>query len=195
MIKQLMQSLDLKPTPLVLYGVLAIAVIFTVLGLERLASASNALETRVIEEQTNLAILEQLQETDVWPERLQYSLSARERAKTAIWSGATSGVIAAKFQQGLQQAALAQKTTNIRIRVDPEPTEVDGLDVLAFDFTGFVPAGDGIIELFATIADQPQLILIRDVNFVHSIRDRRPTRLTFSGFLPIQIDAAEPVTP
>lgn len=187
MMKKFWEQLDWRVTPIVAYGLVFIGVVLGWLLLEQLVQANKSAHQRLIEEKAQLSALLKIQEDDSWEERLAFSVKRRQSAQEALWSGSTPGVIAANFQQSLRKIAADQLAENVNVRVDPEVTNINGIDVLAFDFSGWLPPGDSVFEVLMALARQPHHVAISDVSFSHSLRDRDETRLTLSGFIPVAL--------
>lgn len=189
-------SKDFEFTPLVAYGLLTITCVLGFLGLESFAKADADLERRVVAAQTEFATLSTIRETDYWDDRLVQSTSARAELQNQIWQGRTSGVIAAELQQALNLIATTLKFDQIQIRVDPNPVDVDGINVLTFEFTGLAPSSKVFADFFEAIATYEKILILDELDFSQSLRDRRPTRIGMIGRAPIQIILTEnSVTP
>ncbi len=182
---------DFEMTPLAAYGLIAIGCVLAFLGLEKFSRAEAALKRDVISAQTELATLTAIRDTDYWADRLGQSTQARQQLQTALWRGQTSGVIAAELQQALRQLASAHNFNKIQVRVDPDPAEIDGISVLSFEFTGWAPSAKTLADFFEGIAVNPKIIILDEVDFAQSLRDRRPPRLSLSGLIPVQIVSSQ----
>ena len=60
-----------------------------------------------------------------------------------------------------------------------------------FDFTGSVAKPAGGIDILEQLARNNRQIILNDVNIINDTRDRRPTRVVLSGFIPIQLTGDE----
>ncbi len=176
-------------TPLAAYGLLFIACVLGVLGLERFASAETALEQRVIAAQTELSTLSAIRETDHWADRLAQSSAARQALQAEIWQGPTAGVIAAELQQSLRKISNDLKFDQLQVRVDPEPADSEGVSMLTFEMTGRARSSKDFADFFQAIAVHDKIIIIDEFDFAQSLRDRRPPRLAMSGRAPIQLSS------
>ena len=187
MMKKLWAQMDWRITPIVAYGLVFIGVTIGGLLFEQLVQLNKSTHQRLIDEKTQLGALLKIQEDDAWEERLALSVKRKQSAQESLWSGSTPGVIAANFQQSLRKIATDQDAENINVRVDPEVTSINGINVLAFDFTLWVPPGDSVFEVLMALAKQPHHVAVSDISFSHSLRDRAETRLTMSGFIPVTL--------
>ena len=178
---------DFEMTPLAAYGLLLIACVLGFLGLEKLAAAETDMERRVISAQTELATLSAIKDTDYWPERLAQSMQAREQLQTQIWQGRTPGVIAAELQQALRAMMTTLKFDQIRIRVNPDPEDIDGIKMLSFEISGRARSSKDFADFFENIATYNKIMIVDEFDFAQSLRDRRRPRLALSGRVPIQI--------
>ena len=178
---------DFEMSPLAAYGLVAIALIFGVLGLEKFSATENRLAQKVITAQTELATLSAIGETDHWDTRLLESTKAREHIQSEIWQGNTGGVIAAEVQQALRGIAAKNKFTSVQIRVDPDPIEIDGVTVINFEFRGQAPTSKALANYFEDLALGAKLMIVDEMSFAQSIRERRPPRVNFAGIAPVQI--------
>ncbi len=178
---------DFEMTPLAAYGLIAIGCVLAFLGLEKFSGVETALKRDVISAQTELATLSAIRDTDHWADRLGQSTQARQHLQAALWRGQTSGIIAAELQQALRRIASTHKFNQIQVRVNPDPAEIDGISVLSFEFVGRAPSAKTLADFFGGIANNPKIIILDEVDFAYSLRDRRPPRLTLSGLIPVQI--------
>lgn len=178
---------DFEMSPMAAYGLIAIALIIGVLGLEKYAVLETRLEQTVVTAQTELATLSTIRDTDYWAERLLQSSSTREVLQTEIWQGNTSGVVAAELQQSLRSLGMSHKFTEIKVRVDPDPVDIDGISVLKFEFSGQATSAKSLADFFEGFATHSKIIILEEANFTQSIRDRRPPRLSMAGLIPVQI--------
>lgn len=186
---EFLKKLDLEVTPIVGYGLVLIVLVFGWLGLEKMAMAASEVKTRLDSAQMELTTLNQIKETDVWPERLAASSEIKEAAIAKVWSGNTSGVIAAELQQTLRAKSTSNGATDVRVRVDPDADELNGVDILTFEYTGRVPAGKQIIDILTSIAAHEDAIIMTEMSLINSIRDKRPSQFNFSGVIPINTQA------
>jgi len=196
----ILQRLNLEITPIIAYGLVFLAVILAGVGLDRLSTLEKDIETKVAAAKNELIILEGIKDTDIWADRLALSLNARQSADNKMWTGPTSGVIAARLQQTLRNISKAHNIQNIRLRIDPEPTNVDTVQVLAFDLQGAAPETRTTVDILSGFASHPQIILIKEATITNTVRNRPPTHINISGFAPIRIQAApaaasSPATP
>ena len=181
---------DFEMSPLAAYGLIAIGLIIGVLGLEKFASIESALEQEVISAQTEFATLTTIKDTSYWTERLAQSTVAREQLQSAIWTGNTSGVIAAELQQALRALAAQNNFSQTQVRVDPDPIDVDGITVLSYEFSALAATSKSLADFFEGLTAAPKIILVEDMSFAQSVRDRRPPRLSIAGIIPVQIAPA-----
>jgi len=153
------------------------------MGLDRLSTLEKDIETKVAAAKNELIILEGIKDTDIWADRLALSLNARQSADNKMWTGPTSGVIAARLQQTLRNISKAHNIQNIRLRIDPEPTNVDTVQVLAFDLQGAAPETRTTVDILSGFASHPQIILIKEATITNTVRNPaqlRRTRTTLS---------------
>jgi len=178
---------DFEMTPLAAYGLLLIACVLGFLGLEKLASAEADLEKRVVNAQTELATLSAIRDTDHWAGRLAQSSDARKSLDSGIWQGRTAGVIAAQVQQALRGMATDLEFDQLQVRVDPDPEDSDGINVLTFELTGRARSSKDFADFFKDIAAYDAIIIIDEFDFAQSLRDRRSPRLNMAGRIPVKI--------
>ena len=178
---------DFEMTPLVSYGLVFILIVFGFLGLERLIAAEAEREQAVVFAQTEYATLEDISKTNHWETRLAESDLARSALKNEIWQGETGGIIAAELQQALRQFAADYRFDRIQVKVDPGPAEIDGIQVLSFDFSGRANTSKSLADFFEGLAISPKIIIIDEMSFSQNIRDRKAPRITISGIVPVQI--------
>lgn len=186
------KNMDLKITPIVAYGLVFLMVMIGYLGLDKLVDKNSQLAQKLIVEQENLHIMQTIQASDIWEGRLAQSIEIRDLAKDSLWPGKSAGVIAAQFQQEIRKIAKTLEAKNVRIQVEAEPVSIENTDMLAFEFSAFLPIGDTVFALYNALAQQQHIVLVQDSNFSHSLRDKHPTRLIVSGFIPIKISASTP---
>lgn len=182
---------DMKLTPIVAYGLVALLLIFGGLGLDRLHQASKTQSAALKSAKNQLATLEALSGDNPWADRFASSQNLRTAVIGRLWTGQTAGVIAADLQQALRRDAGALDFNAVQVRVDPELIDIDGKSVLSFEFAARAPDGKAIVSMIEAVAKNPKHIVIRDVDFSQNIRDRRPPRLAFSGIIPVQIIQAD----
>jgi len=116
---------QLEVTPIVAYGGIFVATVFAFMGLESFWRHENALAEKVVAAQNELATKETLSESDEWAARFEQSRLMREATLSAIWTGATGGVIAAELQQALRKKAQGLGFEQVQVKVDPSPIDVD----------------------------------------------------------------------
>lgn len=182
---------DMQITPLVAYGLVFLGAVLAWLGLEKFNRAETELANKVRGVQTELATLQNLSAADEWSERLAVAMERRNAALSETWSGRTPGVIAAQLQQAIRKTSLALDYTQINIRVEPEGVDIDGISVLSFEFSGQAPDGKAIPSLLEGLAAEPRRIVVTELDFFQSVRDRRRPRVTLSGIVPITLAAGE----
>ena len=178
---------DFEVTPIVAYGIVFLLLVLGGLGLQKFWGIENVLESEVIAVQSELASLETLRGDSEWAARFERSLVDRQFVDASIWSGQTTGVIAAELQQSLRALATGLGYDRIQVRVDPDSIDLDGAGVLSFEFAGRAPDGKAIVSLFEGVAVNPKQIVIRDVDFSQNVRDRTRPRLAIGGIIPIRI--------
>ena len=178
---------QLEVTPIVAYGGIFVATVFACMGLESFWRHETTLAEKVVAAQNELATKETLSESDEWAARFEQSRLMREATLSAIWTGATGGVIAAELQQALRKKAQSLGFEQVQVKVDPSPIDVDGLPVLSFEFTGTSPDGKTLVSMAEAVASNPKRIVLRTVDFNQDVRDRRKPRLSLGGIIPVQI--------
>lgn len=182
---------DFEVTPIVAYGLVFLLLVLGGLGLQKFGGLENVLEGDVIAVQSELASLETLRGDSEWAARFEQSLAARQSVDASIWGGQTTGVIAAELQQSLRALASGLGFDSIQVRVDSDTIDLDGAEVLSFEFAGRAPDGKAIVSLFEGVAVNPKQIVIRDVDFSQNVRDRIRPRLAMAGIIPIRIIAKQ----
>ena len=178
---------DFEMTPLVSYGLVFIFIVFGFLGLEKLIAAETEREQAVVFAQTEYATLQDISKTTHWENRLAESVLARSALQNEIWQGQTGGIIAAEFQQTLRQISADYRFEQIQVRVNPDPAEIDGIQVLSFDFSGRARTSKSLADFFERLAITPKIIVVDEMDFAQNIRDRQAPRLSMSGLIPVQI--------
>lgn len=186
---------DFEVTPLVAYGLVFLLLVFGGLGLQKFWRVENSLAATVIEMQSEVASLQKLSGEDVWEGRFEQSLVMRQSVDGALWTGQTTGVIAAQLQQALRSEASKIGFDSIQVRVDPDIIERDGVEVLSFEFAGRAPDGKGIVSLIEAVAVNPKRLIIRDVDFGQNTRSKNRPRLAMGGIIPVRIAAAQAAQP
>lgn len=184
---------DFEMSPLAGYGLCFLALIMGGLGLEKFAAKEAQVKRGVIAAQTEFATLSAIGDTEHWASRLLESTEARQQLQSEIWQGNTSGVIAAEVQQALRGLAQSHGFDNIKVRVDPDPVDVDGIFVLNFEFSGRAPTPKTLADYFEGLATSPKMIIIDEARFTQTLRSPRPPVFTMSGLVPVQIAAAAAV--
>ena len=178
---------DFEMTPLVSYGLVFIFIVFGFLGLEKLITAETEREQALVFAQTEYATLQDISLTTHWETRLAESVLARNALQTEIWQGQTGGIIAAELQQALRKIAADYRFDQIQVRVEPDAAEINGIQVLSFDFSGRAPTSKSLADFFEGLAILPKIIVIDEMDFAQNIRDRQPPRLKISGIVPVQV--------
>ena len=178
---------DFEMTPLVSYGLVFILIVFGFLGLEKLVAAEAEREQAVVFAQTEYATLQDISETNHWETRLAESDLARRTLQNEIWQGQTGGIIAAELQQALRQIAADFRFDQVQVRVDPDPAEIDDIQVLSFDFTGRARTSKSLADFFEKLAITPKIIVIEEMDFSQNIRDRQAPRVNIAGIVPVRI--------
>lgn len=181
------QKLNLSMTPIVSYGLVVLLLLLTWFGVERLDQIRRNFGEDAGSLRMRLSVVENIKSQNQWADRLAYSISVKDQVDSSIWRGRTSGVIAAELQQFLRKIAVDNTIINANIRVDPEPSDIDGLKVLMFDLNGSVTTAAGGIDILEHLSKYEKQIILSDVNISNDTRDRRPSRVLVSGFIPIEL--------
>lgn len=181
------RELDFTVTPVVAYGAIGLLAIIGFLGIERYSQIVQVSAERDRNAYSEYVLLEQIKGAAVWQSRLEDSIKLRQYMEDQIWSGSTNGLIAAQLTQKLYTISDELGLYDVNVRVDSEPTDIDNMTVLTFEFVSKVQKGKGVVDVLAEIAKEPRAIIVTESNFAHSLRDRRPTRLRVSGIIPIKI--------
>ena len=103
MIRRIFQKMDLEITPLVAYGLVVIFLILGVVSFGRFSDRIINMEARAQSAKSELAVLSDVQATDVWEKRFEHSRHLRQQFEAKILTGATGGVLAAEIQQSLRK--------------------------------------------------------------------------------------------
>lgn len=185
----LLERYNLKVTPLVAYGLVVLFLVMGLLGLERFNFAQADLEARLTSRESQLARLNAIKDTDIWSDRLSTSLVLKEKTNDKLWSGSTSGVVAAQLQKTLSAISEQHDVKNLTITVDPEADDVDGIEILRFDFSGRLASGKDTIDFYGDLARYEQAIIISEMNVTNSIQTRRESYMTISGLIPISLES------
>ncbi len=186
--RRFIDQLDLKITPLAAYGLVALGFIVGGLLLGQLSSAVQQVKAEAQLARSDLANLREIQETDVWADRLTQSIAARNATEKTVWSGLTYGVISAGLQQELNTIGQTAGLTALKITINPIADEVDGLQVMQFTFRGMASDWASIIDLLTEMAEQPRTIIFNELSF--SKPRSRPALFRAAGLIPIQIEPA-----
>jgi len=189
--KNYLDRFNLTVTPIVAYGVIVLFVILGILGLQVYTQAEQDLRSQLKSRQNELATLQAIKDTEIWPSRLEQSLKLKSQAEEKIWKGKTGGVVAAQLQQTLRALAKTHDVENVVVRVDPEPSEVGEVEILRFEFTGRIDSGKDTIDLFTDLAASKRMIVITELSSTNSIRDQLPTYVALSGLIPIVIEVGK----
>ncbi|MGB0906118.1 MAG: hypothetical protein ACPGVT_01395 [Maricaulaceae bacterium] len=187
------ERLKSETTPVVAYGIVFLLCVMAWLTLGRFSQAERALASKVVMAQTELANLENLSGESEWESRLAGAMKRRDEVQNKVWVGSTTGVVAANVQQALQSIGEDLYYERMQARADPEMIDVEGVDVLSFEFSGQAPSGKDIVKLFEALASYPKTIIIQEIEFSQNLRDMRSPRLTISGIIPVKITASEQV--
>jgi len=152
----------------------------------------NNVANQLRETQNQLTALEALKDENPWAGRFQSSQVLRQTIKDCRWTGVTSGVVAAEFQQSIRELVLGLEFESIQIQIDPAIIEVEEQQVLSFEFAGRAPDGKVVVSLLEAIAKHSKHIIIRDVDFSQNLRNVGKPRLAVSGIIPIAIVSVKP---
>ena len=182
-----LNSKNLEMSALAGYGLCFILLIAGGLGVEKFAAMESQQERQVIAAQSELATLASIKDTSHWTERFLESKAAREQMQAELWHGVTSGVIAAELQQALLSLARQHKFESIQVRVDPDPIEIDGVQVLSFEFQGRSPSSKVLADYFAGLATNSKIILVDEASFSQNLDSPRPPVFRMAGIVPVQI--------
>lgn len=183
--KTYLERLNLQITPLVAYGLVALFLMLGAMGLQNYNNTQNGLAAELQTRQSELSTLRAIKNTDIWPFRLEKSLVLKKNTEDKLWKGSTSGLIAAQLQQVIRNISKTHDINNVVVSVDPEPSYVEGVEILRFDYKGHIASGKHTIDFFKDIASSEKSIIITELDMTNSIRDKRPTYMTLSGLIPI----------
>jgi len=188
-------SLEDQATPLVRYGLVALAAIAAYLILTSLAD-------RVEESRTTRLALEQETETlltlepeEVWAARLEESERLGARATSDLWRGATLGIIKAELETSLRAAHAAHIPTGPRaqardarpqVTLDTEADSRNTVPTLGFSLTARLArdAGDDFIAALAAL-DPP--LYIDELTLSIADNPRSPAVTSVSGRIRVEI--------
>jgi len=183
------QNLNLTVTPLVSYGIVFLTVLLSWFGVENFFNAEKRLANEAKDLRMRLAVVEDIKSQNIWSDRFDFSLRQKNQMKSSIWHANTSGVIAAELQQYINKISDDLGLKNIKLRVDPQATVVDDINSLAFDLTGRAESEFLALELLTLFAQHERQIILRDINIINDLRERRPSRFVVSGEIPIFISS------
>lgn len=190
--KNLLNRLKSEMSPITAYGLIFLICVLCFLGLDTLAGKVRTNSATLNAAQIELATLNDVKETDFWEQRLDESLRLRKSSNDSLWSGDTSGVIAANAQQTFQSLFLPYQTQQLRIRIEPEIETIENVPTLFFDISGLLVKPQDVADVLAAIAAHPKSIIIVDANLALDPRMERPTRMSISGVLPVRLNASNP---
>ena len=125
--KVLGRNIGYTITPIVGYGLVGLLVIFGFLCLEKYVEIIRKSGEDVRSLQSEYVIMEQIKDAPLWEARLTNSIKLRQKIDTQVWSGTTSGLIAAELTQTLYGIAKVLDISDVTVRVDSEPTDIDAV--------------------------------------------------------------------
>lgn len=174
-------------TPLLGYGTTVLLAVMAVITISEIQGRGNLIQAEILSKQTELSLLKQIDKTEIWDNRLSASKDAKNRKLNQLWRGETGGMISAFLQEMLQETLRDINASNVRISIDPNPTEINKISTLNYKLTCNLPPGKGIVDFLSKIANHPQIVIVSSLQVTNSVRDQKPSFLTVEGFVPIYI--------
>lgn len=183
------ESLRGQITPVMGYALVVLMCVLLFLLCEFLARLGARVESQVVDMRAEFQRIEQIQQTTIWENRFAESKNIRLELEGRLWTASTSGVVAAQLQQVIEKMAMENAVENIRIEISPNASDLNGVDVMEYEFSGTAPPGEKVIELFADFASEKRVVVITRAEASFSIRDRLATRFKVAGVIPVLLDS------
>jgi hypothetical protein len=181
--------LDQKATPISAYGLIFLLGLTAFFGLDKLISVNKAALASLNASQQELALLSAIDGQDIWSARKNESADLKSAFDAQLWQGETAGAIAARLQQDLRRKAGGLEMKNIRVIVDPQPSEAGALSVLNFELSGLLPPHKTLHDSLAVLAGDKYSLTVNQASLTFATR--RPSLLRLSGIAPITMPRRE----
>lgn len=133
--KQLSRARDWlreQSSPRALIGAGALVVMLAVILLGDFASAVGSLSREVEDLKREQRLERSLLADQSWPERARELSQAASDVESQFWRGETAGIVSARLQGAVEQAARTADLERIRVQVAPRPTPIVG-DAVMFE--------------------------------------------------------------
>lgn len=123
--RRLSDTLREQATPRALAGVGVLVVLLAVVGLGNLATTVEARQHEIRELDRSLAIQRSLANGQQWLDAASELASQKSEIEARFWRGATTGIVSARLQNAIEDAAGQSGLDRVRVEVQARP------DVLA----------------------------------------------------------------
>jgi len=179
------KRIENEMTPIVAFGLIALACIFVFLALSTFEEKTRFLQNEVKTAQADLVTLQNLQGDDVWTQRLEKSQAELRNVNFKVWQGSSSGVISAYLEETLTKTLNQMRAERTIVSVDPNLQQLNDLNILSFNMRGQLPSHLAVVDIIELIEGNERNIWLNDT----AISFDATGKATFSttGFIPVNI--------
>ena len=180
-------NFDTEVTPLVGYGACCLLAIFAFLMLESYNQYASAKQAELNRLQQDVSALRSLESQDDWQNRLEKSEDVKRQFENTLWKGSTPGVIAADFQQEVQQIAGRHNGTRLNLSIDPQPETLGNIKILRFSLTAQFETGREVIGWYSDLASYTPVIIFQEFSTTTPTRRGQQSYVSGSVFIPVNV--------
>lgn len=166
-----------------------LALILGLAGME-LSERSDRLAIRLAEAAQQAALADEAATGPGWEARAEEASQALDRFNARLIAAPTSGLAAAQAQDELRQTLEGVGARNVRVSIDPNPIDTDGLVQLRFELQASFSMRQDPPEVLALLAGYRYLMVWDE--FRLSFPRGRPITIAIRGRVPIRLTDSEP---
>lgn len=172
------------------YAVVILAILVAFKLLDVAASTRSQSYNQFQQTAERAALLKVPNAVETWATKADEARTLSQEWNDHLWSGNTTGVIAATLQTELTQLLDARELSRVVIQVDPEAFDIPiGGQGIRFTLTARNARIDQILALLSDIAGYNRWIIIDDMNLI--VTRSETGVLTASGVAPMTTSAAQ----
>lgn len=166
-------------------GVLALALVLVVLAWLELDASSARLRDEIARAQSASQLQLEAGAVESWREKAARAEAALDVLSSRLWTGDTQGIVAARIEGYLRDLPALEGARNLRIRVDPEPVDLEGQPVLRYELSAILDEGVDSVRLLAGMLGGDRMLTVEQLNF--SFSRLTGATATVEGYAPFQL--------
>lgn len=185
MISVIRKRIENEMTPIVAFGLIALACISAFMVVSKVGDTAKSLQNEVQTAQMDLITLQNLQGNNVWSQRLEKSIAELKKVNSKTWQGSSPGVVSAYLEETLIQMLNKMEADRVLINVDPNPQQLNDVTIISFNIRGQLPSHLAVVDLIALIEGHNQNIWLNDSAM--SFNANGKATFSTTGFIPARI--------